>query len=47
MLFSYVAYLLIAGTNPLLLSSTGMLMVLSAYSYDCKFLNPKLERNLS
>ena len=47
MLFSYVAYLLIAGTNPLLLSSTGMLMVLSAYSYDRKFLNPKLERNQS
>lgn len=32
-LFTYVVYLLIAGTNPLLLSSTGMLMILSAYSY--------------
>lgn len=31
--FTYVVYLLIAGTNPLLLSSTGMLMILSAYSY--------------
>ena len=30
---TYIAYLLIAGTNPLLISSTGMLMVLSAYSY--------------
>lgn len=30
---TYVAYLLIAGTNPLLISSTGMLVVLSAYSY--------------
>lgn len=32
-LFAYVLYLLIAGTNPLLLSSTGMIMILSAYSY--------------
>jgi hypothetical protein len=30
---TYIAYLFIAGTNPLLISSTGMLMVLSAYSY--------------
>lgn len=32
-LITYVAYLFIAGTNPLLLSSTGMVMILSAYSY--------------
>ena len=30
---TYIAYLLIAGTNPLLISSTGMLVILSAYSY--------------
>ena len=30
---SYVIYLLIAGTNPLLFSSTGMLVLLSAFSY--------------
>lgn len=33
MAFAYVIYLIIAGTNPLLLSSTGMLVLLSAYSY--------------
>lgn len=32
-IFSYIIYLLIAGTNPLLLSSTGMVVILSAYSY--------------
>lgn len=32
-LFTYIVYLLIAGTNPLLLSSTGMIMILSAYAY--------------
>ena len=31
--WGYLAYLLIAGTNPLLLSSTGMLVLLIAYSY--------------
>ena len=31
---TYIAYLLIAGTNPLLLSSTGMIMILAAYSYS-------------
>lgn len=30
---AYFIYLIIAGTNPLLLSSTGMLVILSAYSY--------------
>ena len=30
---AYFIYLIIAGTNPLLLSSTGMLVVLSGYSY--------------
>ncbi|WP_303176467.1 ligase [Paraprevotella xylaniphila] len=34
MMVSYLAYLFVAGTNPLLISSTGMLMVLSAYSYE-------------
>lgn len=33
-LLTYIAYLFIAGTNPLLISSTGMLMILSAYSYE-------------
>ncbi len=32
---TYVAYLLVAGTNPLLVSSTGMIVVLSIYSYIC------------
>ncbi len=39
----YIAYLLIAGTNPLLLSSTGMLMILSAYSYKHQLLRIKKE----
>lgn len=30
---TYGAYLLIAGTNPLILSSTGMIMILAIYSY--------------
>ena len=30
---AYMIYLVIAGTNPLLLSSTGMLVLLSAFSY--------------
>ena len=30
---AYFIYLIIAGTNPLLLSSTGMLVILTAYSY--------------
>ena len=30
---AYIVYLIIAGTNPLLFSSTGMLVLLSAYSY--------------
>lgn len=33
---AYVAYLLIAGTNPLLVSSTGMQILLVAYSVVCK-----------
>ncbi len=32
---TYVAYLLVAGTNPLLVSSTGMVVVLNAYSAAC------------
>lgn len=34
--FSYIIYLIIAGTNPLLLSSTGMLVLLTVYSYSYK-----------
>lgn len=30
---SYVMYLMIAGTNPLLISSTGMIVVVAIYSY--------------
>ena len=30
---SYVLYLMIAGTNPLLISSTGMIVVIAIYSY--------------
>lgn len=37
---AYFIYLIIAGTNPLLFSSTGMLVLLSAYSY-LEFLNNK------
>ena len=33
MFWGYLAYLLIAGTNPLLLSSTGMLVLIISYSY--------------
>ncbi len=33
---TYVAYLLVAGTNPLLISSTGMQVLLCAYSFICK-----------
>ena len=38
MMATYVAYLFVAGTNPLLISSTGMLVVLCAYSYISKLL---------
>lgn len=34
MFYTYLVYLLIAGTNPLLLTSTGMAMMLMAYSYE-------------
>ena len=30
---TYIIYLFIAGTNPLILSSTGMIMILAIYSY--------------
>ena len=33
---SYVLYLMIAGTNPLLISSTGMIVVIAMYSYAHK-----------
>ena len=39
MLVAYFAYMLVAGTNPLLISSTGMMMVLSAYSYEWMLLH--------
>ncbi len=32
--WAYIAYLVIAGTNPLMLSSTGMIAMLMAYSYS-------------
>lgn len=34
MFWTYLSYLLIAGTNPLLLSSTGMITLLIAYSFE-------------
>jgi hypothetical protein len=34
LLWTYAAYLVIAGTNQLMLSSTGMIMLLTAYSYQ-------------
>ncbi len=34
--WAYLAYLLIAGTNPLLISSTGMIMLLMTYSYEAE-----------
>lgn len=38
---TYIVYLVIAGTNPLLLSSTGMLVLLTMFSYarQCKMKN--------
>lgn len=39
MFWSYLVYLLIAGTNPLLMSSTGMIVLLMAYSYEDKIKN--------
>lgn len=36
MFWAYLAYLLIAGTNPLIMSSTGMITLLMAYSYADK-----------
>lgn len=32
-ILSYIIYLIVAGTNPLLFSSTGMLVVITMYSY--------------
>jgi hypothetical protein len=37
MFFGYFIYLIVGGTNPLLLGSTGMLVILSSYSF---ILNP-------
>lgn len=43
-IFSYILYLIIAGTNPLLITSTGMLALLTMYTYAY---NPHYEyRNL-
>lgn len=36
MFWAYLAYLFIAGTNPLLLSSTGMSVLMMAYSYEAQ-----------
>lgn len=36
MMGAYVAFLLVAGTNPLLVSSTGMIVILAIYSYTEK-----------
>ena len=36
MFWSYLSYLAIAGTNPLIMSSTGMITLLMAYSYEEK-----------
>ncbi len=38
MFWTYITYLFIAGTNPLLMSSTGMITLLMAYSYEDKVL---------
>lgn len=42
---TYIIYLFIAGTNPLILSSTGMIMILAIYSYieKAKRLFPELD----
>ena len=41
---TYFAYLLIAGTNPLMLSSTGILILLLAYSYRETITNNNLQK---
>ena len=47
MLVAYFAYMLVAGTNPLLISSTGMMMVLSAYSYEWMLLHDGIGGGMS
>ncbi len=42
MFIGYLIYLIVGGTNPLLLGSTGMLVLLAAYSYS---INPYYEIN--
>ena len=42
LILAYLLYLVIAGTNPLLISSTGMLALLVMYSYA---FNPYYESN--
>ncbi len=42
--WAYLAYLLIAGTNPLILSSTGMISLLIAYSYESQILRNKYDK---
>ena len=39
LLGAYLAYLIIAGTNPLMLSSTGMMALIIAYSYRDHIIN--------
>ena len=40
---SFFIYLIIAGTNPLLISSTGMLVLLSMYSFSEKMMTQAYE----
>jgi len=44
-MFSYIVYLFIAGTNPLLMTSTGSFVFLCAYSILCRCLDGKYGNN--
>ena len=46
MMMAYIVYLVIAGTNPLLISSTGMLIILTIYSYTQRTLAADLPQKL-
>lgn len=46
MMMAYIVYLVIAGTNPLLISSTGMLIILTIYSYTQRLLAAGLPQEL-
>lgn len=45
MFWAYLAFLLIAGTNPLILSSTGIVMLLMAYSFESMVVDGKLAKD--